>query len=176
MPWGCCSSGGMCWEQQEPGFTLLSITAQHSCGILRDSSPHPSPAPASSPSPGGDKAPKPGAPKPGAQNPAAYAGKGLLQQGGVVLAQGWGFLCDVSSLRALGVGAGGGEGPSRSCLLFPSGLSWRRFPQEIEAGKDQTDALCIGILTPERVRFFSLDPFFLFNPLGSAGGVNVSCF
>lgn len=125
LPRGCCSTAGMCWAQQEPGFTLLLVTAQHSCGMQASSSPrerpspHPSPAPASSPSPGGDKAPKPGAPKPGAPNPAAaYAGKGLLQHLGVFLPQGRGFLCDVSSLRAVQVGAGGGEGPSRSCLLF----------------------------------------------------------
>uniref|UniRef100_A0A8C0V644 Uncharacterized protein n=1 Tax=Cyanistes caeruleus TaxID=156563 RepID=A0A8C0V644_CYACU len=78
-----------------------------------------------------------------------------------------------------GVERGVGEGSSRSCLLFPSrpaGLSLPRFSQGSEAGKDPTDALCIAIFTPEHICFLSLDPFFPFNALGSAGVVNVSCF
>ncbi|KAM4885330.1 regulator of hemoglobinization and erythroid cell expansion protein [Sylvia borin] len=44
--------------------------AQHSCGMQASSSPGEGPSPAPASSPGGDKAPKPGAQNPGAQTPA----------------------------------------------------------------------------------------------------------
>ncbi|XP_066191662.1 regulator of hemoglobinization and erythroid cell expansion protein [Sylvia atricapilla] len=56
-------------------YVMLSRKiAQHSCGMQASSSPGEGPSPAPALSPGGDKAPKPGAQNPGTQTPApAYA-------------------------------------------------------------------------------------------------------
>lgn len=177
----------MLWAQQGPGLTLLLVTAQHSCGRQASSSPgerpspHPSPAPASSP--GGDKAQnpraqKPGAQKPGAQNPApAYAGKGLLQEQGIVLAQGWGFrgrICVMALPDELWAPWGWGKcvGKGQAGAL---GSLCPISPRELRLGgiKLMLCGLEFSLLSTSA---FSPSILFSFNPLGSAGVVNISCF